>query len=142
MDKYRAWFDGKMYFVSELMFNSTGVCMATLTNTDAREIYHYQTNDIRTIELMQYIGFKDRNDKEIYRGDILSDMFGARQEVVSFVDGNYVLSGFMLRRIKRDDLVEGYQVTERGWLRSAEVIGNRYEHPHLLERMIDEKNYA
>jgi uncharacterized phage protein (TIGR01671 family) len=85
-------------------------------------------------ELMQFTGYKDRDGKDIYDGDILQDWRGVRQEAFSFVDAYHVLSGWTLRPIKEPDaLLGGFAVTHPSWLQVVEVIGNRYEHPELLE---------
>lgn len=117
--KFRAWYDGNMYFVNDLMFNSTGVYIATLVNT---EMYHYQTNDIRTIELMQYTGIKDSKWQEIYEGDIVR-VEGAENRIVvhgpaSFQLASHMTGSRILLEDRNTDLLE--------------VIGNIYEHKHLL----------
>ena len=77
-------------------------------------------------ELMQYIGLKDKNGKEIYEGDILkieTDIIG---EVV-FKDGCFVnnSSGWGLHTYL--SMPTPYKIPE------IEIIGNIYENPELLK---------
>lgn len=73
-------------------------------------------------EIMQYIGLKDKNGKEIYEGDILS--FGIyenedRRLVVKF------------EKLEIDDFViYGYD----GQFEYGEIIGNIYENPELIPK--------
>ena len=87
---------------------------------------------------MQFTGLLDKEGKEIYKGDIVSDTSAPFPEDKIFEIGwdNYN-AGFSLRTKnnnwpKRDD---GYSYA--GWLHEApkifEVIGNIYEHPELVK---------
>lgn len=91
-------------------------------------------NDQMLIEefepLMQYTGLKDRNGKEIYEGDICetvtySGKHSGTIDVVKFSGGAFKLTDIedALLPIPLDD----------SDIKSVEVIGNIYEHKHLLE---------
>ena len=73
------------------------------------------------IELVEYTGLKDKNDKEIYEGDILR-IFDRNYEVkVKIVSGCKVYIDY------------GYSDEHNGpcnyW---SEIIGNIYENPELM----------
>ncbi|WP_393965202.1 YopX family protein [Exiguobacterium sp. S22-S28] len=75
---------------------------------------------------MQYTGIKDKNDVEIYEGDIvIKSQFGYDGTFqVLFVEES---SGFFLK-----DAVS--ELWSMGSLNPIEVIGNIYENPELLNR--------
>jgi hypothetical protein len=79
--------------------------------------------------LMQYTGLKDKNGVEIYEGDIvLINHMGMRgiystHEDVRFQDGVFEVWGHN---------------SLRGCHTICEVIGNIYEHPHLLTSDVSE----
>lgn len=78
--------------------------------------------------LMQYVGLKDKNGKEIYEGDIISN--GCEKCIVVWAKE---CAGFMLKLINK-------QYEDKEWTnpiidltKNDEVIGNIYENPELLE---------
>ena len=85
-------------------------------------------NDI----LMQYVGLKDKKDKEIYEGDIISYKYfkgfsELEQEIIAkveFIEGCF---GFYEYKREDDDYFNKYDLS------NTVVIGNIYENPELLE---------
>lgn len=71
-----------------------------------------------------YTGLKDKNNIEIYRGDIIS-ADGMLNDLIVFKDGGFNLSGGE----STESLL--YQLEYYG---NYKVIGNMYENPELLER--------
>ena len=69
-------------------------------------------------ELMQFTGLHDKNGKEIYEGDIVTDGVGKYKIVYDLK-----LAGYQPYCIFRDD-PENY----------CEVIGNIYENPELISK--------
>lgn len=80
---------------------------------------HWGENDL---VLMQYTGLKDKNGVEIYEGDILEDYDNQYIGVVSFEKGAFIVTW------------EGECCDAFEWSGEA-VVGNIYEHPHLLEHL-------
>lgn len=68
----------------------------------------------------QYTGLRDKNNKEIYEGDIVKYFYDT-PSVVEFVQGAF--------KLKRDCCFDTFSYLEG----EVEVIGNIYENPELLE---------
>jgi uncharacterized phage protein (TIGR01671 family) len=83
--------------------------------------------------LMQYTGLKDKNGKDIYEGDILTDPYGpegAATGTVENINGDTVIK-FIPGTIPEDWAHEYYPVF--GGSGEYTVIGNIYENPELLK---------
>lgn len=98
----------KMYEWHEIGVESYGAYVLRPGSKDIREF----DSDL---ELIQYIGLRDKNNKKIHDGDLyygtLMNSQRTELKVVEFKNGGY-------------DLKDGD---------FAEVVGNIYEHPDLLK---------
>jgi uncharacterized phage protein (TIGR01671 family) len=133
--KFRVW-DKELNIMSYdnddllVMFLGKDICVAYDTPADNGEIKHY--------ELMQYIGLKDKNGKEVYEGDIVKFM----DEETIYSDCGYEYNEFInTGKIIFNKELMGWDITNRNmdleeiWHYSEyiEVIGNIYENPELLD---------
>lgn len=116
--KFRAWDkeNKKMMKVSSLSLENKEIAV--------RENGTYHFFRMQNLELMQYTGIKDKNDKEIYEGDIvvLNNIENDNMCIVRYEHSSYRLEGWSLR----EDLSN---VEDR----FLEVVGNIYESKNLLE---------
>lgn len=118
--KFRVWDNER-----NAMFNSKSVDIdffegkIEITSDTIRydEVY---TDEIKDFELMQYVGCKDKNNKEIYEGDIVKTKEHIGQIIYS--------KGMFFIDVKGDFYLPIYNVSE-----FMEVIGNIYENPDLLD---------
>ena len=79
----------------------------------------------------QYTGLKDKNNVQIFEGDILADSVGDSFSVFY----NCAHCAFMAKYVKtkRDEKKQGYFRLGDCCSLSIEVIGNIYDNPELLE---------
>lgn len=138
--KFRVYLD-KMYYqddyneydtnLIEIDFLNKTVTFAGYTDgeeVDNHEKYSFDENNIlykKDLKIMQYTGLKDKNEKEIYEGDILFESFGERYYKVVFENASF--------RAEAEGDFEEYSldlidVVAQG----CEVVGNIYENPELL----------
>ena len=111
----------------------------TKTMNGMAEIYRNRNQEIElhprdeNIILMQSTGLKDKNGKEIFEGDIITngmDIVDVRNhETLGFytlVNGREVFFG-------HGTSIEEFEEDIEGFSEIAEIIGNIYENPELLE---------
>lgn len=139
--KFRAWLpkgkygdgDGVMWFFPNADITFDG----SLVFWERPEETHYiDETPMRRSNgwiLMQYTGLKDKNGKDIYEGDILTDPYGpegAATGTVENINGDTVIK-FIPGTIPEDWAHEYYPVF--GGSGEYTVIGNIYENPELLK---------
>jgi uncharacterized phage protein (TIGR01671 family) len=116
--KFRAW--DKLL---KKMFND--ISFIYIKDSLSYSLYENKTGKyfVSQCYLMQFIGLKDKNGKEIYEGDIIKARFWDREKrktfQVYFEDGC-----FFAKSIEMDAFL--YE------LKNMEVLGNIYENPELL----------
>lgn len=122
--KFRAWDkeNEKMVKVSSISLENNEIAVKDFGT------YHFFR--IKDIELMQYIGLKDKNNKEIYEGDIVLVKPGGTstwyKTVVKFKEGAFIAS-----LIDGEDYI---YIFNRGFdSNDFEIIGNIYKNKNLLE---------
>jgi len=89
-------------------------------------------------ELMQFIGLKDKNGKEIYEGDIVETFNSKRKKLIAGiweVVFTKHLGCFDGKRVsnRKEDSGEDFECIGNLVSDKCEVIGNIYENPELLE---------
>ena len=126
--KFRAW-DKK----EKIMYNPSNVW-----GIDAGIIAQGRGEAI----MMQYTGLKDKNGKEIYEGDILKDDVGIAE--VTYDNERAGFYAWFKKPVVFPDYAHGVKDTKINQIHmyawstddyktSAEVIGNIYENPELIE---------
>ena len=84
----------------------------------------YEHTDFKDIELMEYTELKDKNNKEIYEGDIVTLHNGKYKVMFNTEEARFVL---------RDDEFEMNIPFTNNNNKRMEVIGNIYENSELME---------
>jgi uncharacterized phage protein (TIGR01671 family) len=138
--KFRAWDKHSKYMYSPEEIESIGnhddeyERLINLTNNG--QFHHlggHYARPLDTVELMQFTGFKDKNSKEIYEGDIIQDI---NKEDVSYIvvwnpnDGMWSL----VTNIKQKPSTIKWDNDLCLWNGDSEVIGNVFENPELIKK--------
>ena len=130
--KFRAWHNelGRMMSISDMWFNVDSLGEIGLNDAVMND---YITVSPDEIELMQSTGLKDKNGKEIFEGDIITngmDIVDVRNhETLGFytlVNGREVFFG-------HGTSIEEFEEDIEGFSEIAEILGNIYENKELLD---------
>ena len=141
--KFRVWNKKReaMAFVSAMF-------LSELEYKTAVEI-HYPFNhkiektqeivNLSEVELMQYIGLKDKKGKEIYEGDIVADILDGEILMVGDIQFNFGTFGVEWVDCKKNKSMVGAWGQKHNLRRldddivdRIEVIGNIFQNPELL----------
>ncbi len=79
-------------------------------------------------ELMQYTGLKDKNGKDVYESDVIQSGRTKLYYVIKWEDESASWIALCT------DTSKDYCLGSYGW-REAEIVGNIYESPELLEEI-------
>lgn len=122
--KFRAYLknEKKIIYVKSIDWDENGN-LISINYPEGKDYFGYKEDDI---VLMQYTGYKDKNGKEIYEGDIVKYRNNLYQV-------KWVFFSFYIHRIDGRSLkeLEEIAIDEKG----MELIGNIYENPELLEKI-------
>ncbi|MDU6700197.1 MAG: YopX family protein [Streptococcus salivarius] len=122
--RYRAWdkIHKTMYEADDIVyinFEENQICVKTLFFERASRY------DFDDVVLMQSTGFRDKNGKEIFEGDIVDSEDGILSGIVGFRPD---LGMFVSTLIKYNNFERLCNVAS-----SRKIIGNTWEHPKLAE---------
>ncbi len=119
--KFRAW-DGKKIIEDAIPASETSII-------EFYDRYEWQEVDVEAVE--QYTGLKDKNDKEIFIGDIVSEHNGdIVGEIIQKPSGEYCIAWI--------GIYAGSSVLYEE-LSMCEVVGNIHENANLLGEDRNEK---
>ncbi len=125
--KFRVWNkeNKKMWYPSAIASNGRNIALVNQ--------FGVEVADIQKDIIMQYIGRKDKNGKEIYEEDVVKGYFS--------LSGIKTNPKFEITKVEWDEKLTGFNPFNRYdcdcgefyCVEDCEVIGNIYENPELLK---------
>ena len=124
--KFRAKSDGKWVYGSHV---KTGVGLHYIIpqNLISNDIMQFKVNKDT---VGQFTGLKDKNDKEIYEGDIVCDQY-ANFYTPIFRNGIYMAYNVEYLNLTKQEPSTQFNVV---WNNGCEIIGNIYDSPELIAK--------
>lgn len=125
--KFRAWVKEKKAIFEVILIDYVSKKVTYIVERTGHllNIRHDKFNDV---ELMQYTGLKDKDNKEIYEGDILFESFGEKYYKVIFENGGFRAEFEGDFDEYSFDLID---VVAQG----CEIVGNIYENSELIKEV-------
>ena len=122
--RFRAWNKAtkEMYEVDDIMSIDFGKSEISVKTLFFEQTNYYKFDDI---VLMQSTGFRDKNGKEIFEGDIIDSTDGFMTGVVEFRED---LGMFVSELVEYNNFERLCNIAS-----SRKIIGNIWEHPELAE---------
>lgn len=121
--KFRVW--NGTYFISDFYISNDNVYEDVHGEGD--NIHEYHLYPIRNVIVQQYTGLKDKNNNDIFEGDIVKLIFNGSSVngLVHYAHGQYLISfnGFYFNNLLMDS-------------NNCEVLGNMFENSELLYEKI------
>ena len=138
--KFRAWDEGsnRMIFQHDMNCVTENKEYYFSLYEESVELLHYDEDYSAYVkcnaELMQYIGLKDSNKNEIYKGDIvkIEDYFG--DDIIGRVIYDETTAGYVFHKGNERNY---FQMTLDLESYVYYVIGNIYENTELLEEVME-----
>ena len=125
--KFRAWLKEEKKMVNVETIDFTDKSIQYLEKNEFINAYLSRRMIFGDVELMQYTGLKDKNDKEIYEGDILFFRDENMKYVAVWQDTAFIIKSIEIRKYSE----------KMYWLDDTEIcceiVGNIYENKNLLE---------
>ena len=125
--KFRAWLKEEKKMVNVETMDFTDKSIQYLKKSEIINAYILRRESDDDVELMQYTGLKDKNDKEIYEGDILFFRDENMKYIVVWQDAAFIIKSIEIRKYSE----------KMCWLDDTEIcyeiVGNIYENKKLLE---------
>ena len=130
--KFRIWVKDRKEIFEVVLINyvSKNVTYILERIGHSLNIRDSKFNDVEfnDVEFMQYTGLKDKNEKEIYEGDILFESFGERYYKVIFENASFRAEAEGDFDEYSFDLID---IVAQG----CEIVGNIYENPELIKEV-------
>ena len=121
--KFRAWVKDRKEIFEVILINYVTKKVTYLLER-VGHLLSIRDAKFNDVELMQYSGLKDKNNKEIYEGDIVTLHNGKYKVIFNSKEARFVL---------RDDEFEMNIPFTNNNNKRMEVVGNIYENPELME---------
>ena len=125
--KFRAWVKEKKAIFEVILIDYVSKKVTYIVERTGHllNIRHDKFNDV---ELMQYTELKDKDNKEIYEGDILFESFGEKYYKVIFENGGFRAEFEGDFDEYSFDLID---VVAQG----CEIVGNIYKNSELIKEV-------
>jgi uncharacterized phage protein (TIGR01671 family) len=143
--KFRAWDEGKHIMHYDFQFIQSGdegndwiVFKSSHPSYNLFDVAINNPSFSQQLKKMQYTGLKDKNGKEIYEGDIITrTKFNGEFVHNTKVRWSDASAGFVVETLEAKEFEgEPHTLTyplNGGLSRIGEIIGNIYEHKHLVD---------